>query len=256
MTDYQGLGVPGYYHPFLDSKTFGNNMIDAVRAAHRVGADLSNQWVAYGHSLGGLAAWAAADRASEYGQGLELMGTLAMAPSADMSGLADKAWDGTLTADQRVAMIFALQSLSWSHPDLDLDRYRRGYTAEHWDELLDCLPPNMDDILKVRSKMVNSDLKPATLADRDRLRDMLAQMATPQGKLSSPLLVVYGTQDTLVDLPWFERAISRACARGDQVQLEKSIGQGHSDLDSTYGLSWLRDRLTGQKIPNSCPGQP
>jgi pimeloyl-ACP methyl ester carboxylesterase len=256
MTDYQGLGVPGYYHPFLDSKTFGNNMIDAVRAAHRVGADLSNQWVAYGHSLGGLAAWAAADRASDYGQGLELMGTLAMAPSADMSGLADKAWDGTLTADQRVAMIFALQSLSWFHPDLDLDRYRRGYTAEHWDELLDCLPPNMDDILKVRSKIVNSDLKPATLADRDRLRDMLAQMATPQGKLSSPLLVVYGTQDTLVDLPWFERAISRACARGDQVQLEKSIGQGHSDLDSTYGLSWLRDRLTGQKIPNSCPGQP
>lgn len=256
MTDYQGLGVPGYYHPFLESKTFGNNMIDAVRAAHRVGADLSNQWVAYGHSLGGLAAWAAADRAPEYGQGLELMGTLAMAPSADMSGLADKAWDGTLTADQRVAMIFALQSLSWSHPDMDLDRYRRGYTAEHWDELLDCLPPNMDDILKVRAKMVNSDLKPATLADRDRLRDMLAQIATPQGKLESPLLVVYGTQDTLVDEAWFERAISRACARGDQIQLEKSIGQGHSDLDSTYGLSWLRDRLTGQKIPNSCPGQP
>jgi pimeloyl-ACP methyl ester carboxylesterase len=183
------------------------------------------------------------------------MGTLAMAPSADMSGLADKAWDGTLTADQRVAMIFALQSLSWSHPDLDLNQYRRGYTAEHWDELLDCLPPNMDDILKVRSKMSNADLKPATLADRDRLRDMLAAIATPQGKLTSPLLVVYGTQDTLVDLPWFERAISRACARGDQIQLEKSIGQGHSDLDSTYGLSWLRDRLTGQSIPNSCTGQ-
>jgi len=255
MTDYQGLGVPGYYHPFLDSKTFGNNMIDAVRAARRVGADLSDQWVAYGHSLGGLAAWAAADRASAYGQGLQLMGTLAMAPSADMSGLADKAWDGTLTADQRVAMIFALQSLSWSHPDMDLSQYRRGYTADHWDELLDCLPPNMDDILMVRSKMVNADLKPATLADRDQLRDMLAQMATPQGKLTSPLLVVYGTEDTLVDLQWFERAISRACARGDQVQLEKSIGQGHSDLDSTYGLSWLRDRLTGQTIPNSCTGQ-
>jgi pimeloyl-ACP methyl ester carboxylesterase len=255
MTDYQGLGVPGYYHPFLDSKTFGNNMIDAVRAARRVGADLSDVWVAYGHSLGGLAAWAAADRASEYGQGLQLMGTLAMAPSADMSGIADKAWDGTLTADQRVAMIFALQSLSWSHPDMDLNQYRRGYTAEHWDELLDCLPPNMDDILKVRSKMLNSDLKPATIADRDRLRDMLAQIATPQGKLSSPLLVVYGTEDTLVDEAWFERAISRACARGDQIQLEKSIGQGHSDLDSTYGLSWLRDRLTGQAIPNSCTGQ-
>jgi hypothetical protein len=84
---------------------------------------------------------------------------------------------------------------------------------------------------------------------------MLAEIATPQGKLTSPLMVVYGTQDTLVDEAWFERAISRACARGDQIQLEKSIGQGHSDLNSTYGLSWLRDRLTGQAIPNSCTGQ-
>lgn len=256
MTDYQGLGVPGYYHPFLDAKTFGNNMIDAVRAATRVGADISNQWVAFGHSLGGMAAWAAADRAGTYGQGLDLKGTLAMAPSADMAGLADAAWNGTLTADQRVAMVFVLQSLSWSHPELDLNRYRRGYTAENWDEILDCLPPNLDDILTVRRKMENSDLRPETPADRDYLRDLLAQMALPQNKLTTPLMVVYGTQDTLVDLPWFEQAIGRACAQGDVIQIEKSIGAGHSDLDSTYGLPWLRDRLAGEAIPNSCPGQP
>ena len=255
MTDYQGLGVPGYYHPFLDAKTFGNNMIDAVRAARRVGADLSTQWVAFGHSLGGMAAWAAADRAGIYGQGLDLMGSLAMAPAADMAGLADGAWNETLTADQRTALVFALQSLAWSHPDLDLDRYRRGYTAEHWDELLDCLPPNLDDLLTVRTKMLSSDLKPATPADRDRLHDLLAEMALPQNKLTTPLMVVYGTQDTLVDMSWFEQALNRACAQGDRVQIEKSIGQGHSDLDSTYGLPWLRDRLTGEAIPNSCPGQ-
>ncbi|WP_237571657.1 alpha/beta fold hydrolase [Mycolicibacterium lacusdiani] len=255
MTDYQGLGVAGYYHPFLDSKTFGNNMIDAVRAARRVGADLSTQWVAFGHSLGGMAAWAAADRAGVYGQGLDLMGTLSMAPAADMAGMADSAWNGTLTADQRVAMVFVLQTLKWSHPELDLDRYRRGYTAANWDALLDCLPPDIDDILRVRSKMQNSDLRPETPADRDRLRDLLAQMALPQNKLTTPMMVVYGTQDTLVDVAWFEQAVSRACAQGDHIQIEKSIGQGHSDLDSTYGLPWLRDRLTGQDIPNSCTGQ-
>jgi pimeloyl-ACP methyl ester carboxylesterase len=255
MTDYQGLGVPGYYHPFLDGETFGNNMIDAVRALRRVGADISTQWVAFGHSLGGMAAWAAADRAGEYGQGLELMGTLAMAPAADMAGLADAAWNGTMTDDQRVAMVFVLQSLAWSHPELDLDRYRRGYTAENWDRLLDCLPPDLNDILRVRSKMTNADLRPETPADRDRLRDLLAQMALPQHRLTTPMMVVYGTQDTLVDLPWFEQAVSEACAQGDHIQIEKSIGQGHSDLDSTYGLPWLRDRLSGQAIPNSCAGQ-
>lgn len=254
MTDYQGLGVPGYYHPFLDAKTFGFNMIDAVRASRRVGADLSSEWVGFGHSLGGMAAWAAADEAGNYGQGLDLKGTLVMAPAADMSGMADSAWNGTLTDDQRVALVFVLQSLSWSHPDLDLTRYRRGYTAEHWDELLDCLPPNLDDILKTRSKMTNADLKPETAADRDRLRDLLEQMALPLNKLTSPMMIVYGTQDTLVDLPWFEKAVSRACAQGDSIQIEKSIGQGHSDLDSTYGLPWLRDRLTGQTVPDSCTG--
>lgn len=255
MTDYQGLGVPGFYHPFLDSKTFGNNMIDAVRAARRVGADLSTQWVAFGHSLGGMAAWAAADRNGTYGQGLDLLGTLAMAPSADMAGMADAAWNETLTNDQRVALVFVLQSLAWSHPELDLNRYRRGYTAANWDALLDCLPPNLDDILTVRSKMQNSDLRPETPADRDYLRDLLAQMALPQNKLTTPLMVVYGTQDTLVDVSWFEQAITRACAQGDRIQIEKSIGQGHSDLDSSFGLNWLRDRLSGIEIPDSCAGQ-
>lgn len=252
MTDYQGLGVEGYYHPFLDSRTFGYNMIDAVRAARRVGADVSSQWLAFGHSLGGMAAWAAADMAGTYGQGLDLIGTLAMAPSADMSDLADAAWNGTLTSDQQVALVFVLQSLSWIYPDLDLDRYRSGWTAEHWDELLDCLPPDLDDIMRVRAKMTNADLKPATPQDRDRLREMLAQMALPQNRLTAPLMVVYGTEDTLVDLAGFERALSRACAQGDHIQIEKKIGQGHSDLDSAFGLPWLRDRLDGVPVPNSC----
>jgi hypothetical protein len=80
-------------------------------------------------------------------------------------------------------------------------------------------------------------------------------MALPQNKLTTPLMVVYGTQDTLVDMSWFEQALNRACAQGDRVQIEKSIGQGHSDLDSTYGRPWLRDRPPGEAIPNSCPGQ-
>jgi pimeloyl-ACP methyl ester carboxylesterase len=253
MTDYQGLGVQGYYHPFLDAKTFGYNMIDAVRAARRVGVDVSDRWVAFGHSLGGLAAWAAADEAGTYGKGLDLLGTLAMAPAADMSGMADAAQNGTLTADQRVALVFVLQSLSWSHPDLDLARYRSGYTAAHWDEILDCIPTNLDDIMRVRQQMTNADLKPETPADTARLRDLLEQIAVPQNRATGPLRVVYGTEDTLVDQPWFERALTRSCAQGDAIEIDKKIGQGHSDLDSAFGLSWLQDRLDGISVPNNCP---
>jgi pimeloyl-ACP methyl ester carboxylesterase len=254
MTDFQGIGVAEYRHPFLDAKTFGYNMIDAVRAARRVGADLSTQWVAFGHSLGGMAAWAAADLNDTYGQGLELRGTLAMAPASDMAGLADKAWTETLTADQRVAMVFVLQSLSWIHPDMDLDRYRRGATAEHWDQLLDCLPPDLGDIARVRKLMKNADLKPATEEDVARLRGWLAEMALPKNRITTPMAVVYGTQDALVDLPWVEGALARACAMGSRIQIEKKIGQGHSDLDSAFGLPWLIARFTDETVPNSCAG--
>ncbi|MEU0495624.1 alpha/beta fold hydrolase [Mycobacterium sp. NPDC006124] len=253
-TDYQGLGVPGYYHPFLDAKTFGNNMIDAVRAAERVGADVSNKWIAFGHSLGGMAAWAAADRAGVYGKGLNLLGTLSMAPAADMAGLADKAQDGTLTEEQRVAMVFVLQSLSWSHPDLDLNRYRSGYTAEHWDEILDCLPANLDDIGQTRSGMLASDLKPATQADTDRLRALLAAYALPQNRPTGPMRVVYGTEDTLVDAAWTEGALKKVCELGADVEIDKRIGQGHGDLDSAFGLPWMRDVLGGQTVVSSCLG--
>jgi pimeloyl-ACP methyl ester carboxylesterase len=254
VTDYQGTGLEGYHHPFLDSTTLGYNVIDSVRAARRVGADLSTQWVSFGHSMGGMAVWAAAEQASTYGQGLELMGTLSMAPAADMSGLADAAWNQTLTDDQRVTMVFVLQSLKWFHPEMDLDRFRSGATAQHWDELLDCLPPNFDDIAKARSLMTNADLRPRTLEDVDWLRARLEELALPKQKVESPMVVGYGTQDRLVNLEWFERALDRACAMGSHIQLQKGLGKGHADLDSGFGVPWLIARLSGEPAPNTCSG--
>jgi pimeloyl-ACP methyl ester carboxylesterase len=256
VTDFQGAGVKGYQHPFLDGKTYGYNVIDSVRAARRVGADLSDKWLAYGHSAGGLAVWAAAEQAPTYGQGLDLLGTVSMAPAADMAGLADAAWNGTLTDDQRITLVFALQSLKWFNPDMNLDNYRRGATAANWDELLDCIPPNFDDIARVRALMTNDDLKPATEADYLWLRDRLQALAVPQARIESPIIVGYGTQDTLVNEKWFEKALDRACAMGSPMEIRKGPGKGHADLDSGYTLPWLMDRLAGiTPPPDNCAGR-
>ncbi|WP_188490039.1 alpha/beta fold hydrolase [Williamsia phyllosphaerae] len=254
MPDYQGLGVPGYRHPFLDGATFGNNMIDAVRAAHNLDPAIGTRWAAFGHSLGGLAAWGAADRAGAYGQGLDLTGTLAMAPPADMSGLADAAQNGTLTADQRVALIFALQTLSWSNPGFDLDRYRTPSLAQKWDLLLDCTA-NLNEVLKAREAVTNADLKPDTPADTTRLRDLLEALAVPKNKITGPMLLMYGTKDTLVDYRWTDAAVKRACAQGDVIDIDKRMGQGHSDLESARGLPWIKDRIDGHTADNTCPGR-
>ncbi|MGK2852772.1 MAG: lipase family protein [Microbacteriaceae bacterium] len=256
VSDFQGAGVEGYQHPFLNAKTLGYNVIDSVRAARRLGVDTNPKWLAYGHSMGGLAVWSAAEQAPTYGEGLDLLGTASMAPAADMSGLADAAWNGTLTADQRVTLVFALQSLKWFNPEMNLDNYRRGATLEHWDELLDCIPPNFEDIERVRGLMTNDDLKPASYEDVVWLRERLEEIAVPQAPNTTPMVVAYGTLDQLVDETWFERALDRACAMGSYIEIRRGAGKGHADLDSGFTLPWLMDRLDGaEPPPNDCVGR-
>lgn len=251
-SDFQGSGVKGFAHPFLDAKTYGYNIIDSVRAVRRVGAEVSDKWMAYGHSAGGLAVWAATELAQDYGKDMNLLGSIAMAPAADMSGLADAAWDQTLTPEQRITMVWALQSLSWFHPEMNLDNFRSGATAANWDALLDCIPPNIEDIARVRALMTNADLKPRTYEDAVWLRDQLAARAVPSAqRIDTPMVVAYGTQDGLVQQGWFEKALTRACDMGSNLQIIKSPGKGHADLDFGFVLGWLNDRLWGVPAPPS-----
>ena len=107
--DYQGLGLDGQApHSAVDATTLGNTMIDAARAAHRVLPSSSTQWAAYGLGEGGLAAWAAAERAGTYGGGMTMVGAVALSPFADMSPLVDAAERGELSG------VVDLRNYIWS----------------------------------------------------------------------------------------------------------------------------------------------
>ncbi|MEH6793157.1 MAG: lipase family protein [Rhodococcus sp. (in: high G+C Gram-positive bacteria)] len=252
MTDYQGLGLGGSYHPYLDSKTFGYNMIDAVRAARNFMPTLSSRWAAYGVSLGGMAAWAASDRNAEYGGGLELVGTAAMVPVSDMSGLADAAANGTLTRAQYPLLMYALHTLAISHPEMNLDDYRSGLARERWDDFMECVPPKSDDVPGLLARLQASDLTPVSAEATDRLRGYLSDMALPQQRSTTPLLVMYGSEDDLILEPWTEKALQRACDSGDLVEYELHQGEGHGDLDSSRSLPWVKGMFAGQRPVDTC----
>ncbi|MCZ4518066.1 lipase [Rhodococcus ruber] len=252
MSDYQGLGLEGSYHPYLDSKTFGYNMIDAVRAARNFMPTLSSRWSAYGVSLGGMAAWAASDRNAEYGGGLELVGTAAMVPVSDMAGLADAAANETLTRAQYPLLMYALSSLAISHPEMNLDDYRSGFARERWDDLLQCVPPGSLDVPELQTRLGPADLKPVSQEATDRLRGYLSDMALPQQRSTTPLLVMYGSEDDLILQPWTEKALQRACDSGDVVEYELHQGEGHGNLDSSRSLPWVKGMFAGQRPVNTC----
>lgn len=249
MADYEGLGEPGK-HPYLDARTAGLNVIDSVRAARKAIPDVGEAWAAIGGSQGGGAVWAADEAASSYAPELDLVGVIALAPAADLSGLVDKAVSGTLTEDQRSAFLWALASLGRLHPDLDLDDYRRGNAAEHWDELAGCsLGPEQ----RARLPIGPDDLRPRSRAAAEIVRKLLAAWALPSGALSAPLFVAYGEKDTYIDPSWTTAALAKACTLGGTIQANLDPEGDHEAMNAGDPVAWIADRFAGKPATDDCP---
>ena len=253
VSDYQGLGLDGTYHPYLDARTVGNNLIDSVRAARKLVPNTSTRWASFGGSQGGQAAWAANELASSYGEGLDMVGSVSLVPAADITGLATAAADGTLTEDQKPLLQWVLVGLAKSHPDLDLDDYRRGVVKERWDELSACGGVLAADRTALAAQISDDDLRPATPQATAVLEGYLREMSLPTGPAAAPMLIVYGGKDTLISQAWTDAAIAAGCADGDTIQYVLQPNSGHADIDGAAAFGWLQDRFAGNEAVNFCP---
>lgn len=252
VPDYQGLGLGDTYHPYLDATTAGYNMIDAVRAARKLVPDASERWLAYGSSQGGQAAWAANDLAGEFGSGLELVGSVSLAPASDIAGLADSAANGQLTLEQATLMPWILWSIKRAHPQFDLDDYRRGIVQERWDVFTACDGPAVEERNVLAKTITADDLRPADARATDVLRGYLQRMSVPLGPSAAPMLVLFGTDDRVVPAAWTSEAIARACAVGAVEESYLAAGRGHDDIDPSIALAWMRDRFRGVTPVDMC----
>jgi S-formylglutathione hydrolase FrmB len=200
---------------------------------------------------GGQAAWASNEVADSYGDGLKLIGTVALSPTADVEGLADAAAAGTLDTQQALLYITYLDALQKEYPgDVHLDDYRRGIVASHWDLLLSCGNDQTAARASIAAQITPDDLRPATPDALTTLRGYLLKTNLPQGPTLAPMLVVYGTGDPFTRAEWTQRALDRACAMGDTIAIESG---SPPNVDPTAALRWIADRFAGTPAPNDCP---
>jgi hypothetical protein len=88
-TDYEGLGTAGV-HPYLIGASEGRSVLDAARAARRIGsAGANRRLVLWGHSQGGQASLFAGQMAPTYAPELQLVATAAAAPAGELRELLD-----------------------------------------------------------------------------------------------------------------------------------------------------------------------
>jgi alpha-beta hydrolase superfamily lysophospholipase len=250
VADYQGLGLAGTYHPYLDSRTAGYNLIDSVRAARKLVPDTSDRWLALGVSQGGQAAWAANELQRDYGKGLTLVGAVSLAPPLDLTPFADAAAAGQLTTDQKAALQLILAALKNAHPDLNLDNYRHGMVAAKWDVLSGCDVSDADRS-KILDQIPADNLRPSSPDDVAALRAYLEKMSLPQSTTLAPMLVIYGGKDELTPSAWTDRALQKACAMGDVIDIQMQPNAGH-DLDVTTTLAWIASRFKDEPVHNGC----
>lgn len=252
LADYQGLGAPGV-HPYTDSRTAALNMIDAVRALRRTFPDVSNRFAAVGGSQGGGAAWAVDEQAADYAPDLDLVGAVAFVPSADVTGIVDKAQAGTMTSDQQLAFFGIVESLARLHGDVNRDDFRRGTAAAHWDSLTACSGPLAAERDGAAKQLQPADSTPANPEAAQRVRQLLSGWAVGNRKLAAPLLVVYAGKDTFIDPDWTTGAVARACALGGNVEADLQPDKGHGDVDVVARVQWLADRFAGTPTTGNCP---
>lgn len=251
LPDYGGLGAPGI-HRYLDSRTAGFAMIDAVRALRSTFPNVSKRWAAFGTSQGGGAAWAAAEYAGEYAPELDMVGAVAVVPAADITGIVDLAAAKKLTDEQVPLFQWLLASIARIYPNFDIDAFRRGVAAENWELLTACSGSAARERAAVARKVRPADLAPDTGAVADELRTILQRWELPQRRLSAPLSVVYGARDAYIDPAWTAHAIERACELGGSVIWREDPESGHTNTDASDQVRWVTERFAGDPAPSHC----
>lgn len=252
VSDFEGLGTPDP-HPYLQPDTAAYNVIDAVRAARNVVPETSTRWASLGLSQGGQASWAAAEKAGEYGDGLEFVGAANLSPAADISPIITSGKEVNLSLPQQLLIPYVLEGLSLTHPDLERTDYVHGAFADNYDLLSSCLAARTTEKLGLVGKVTPADTRPATAAAADRIHSWLSDIALPRQQASGPLYVVVGAEDNLILPEWTEAAVARACSDGDVIEFLSRPGEGHANGNAVPGaVSWIVDRFAGVPAPNTC----
>ena len=263
MTDYQGLGTPGL-HTYVGRVPQADAMLDAARAAKKL-PDTSlkpdGPLAFWGYSQGGGAAAAAAELASSYAPELNVVGTYAGAPPADLKELFPYA-DGSVLVG---AVGYALNSVITAYP-------------EHAEAIRSKLTPRGEDMLfkvadqcvaETLAKFMFRHLQPYFTEDINQLvneepfSSLFDEQRLGRFKPNAPVMILSNRFDPLV--PWTgANQLGRDwCAQGADVEfwtneeppfLNKAIINHALPMlvDGERAMQWVADRFNGVPTTPNC----
>ncbi|MEU1486384.1 lipase family protein [Streptomyces sp. NPDC005752] len=271
VTDYAGLGATDRLHTYVDRVDEGHALLDAARAARSVdGASITpaSKVGLYGYSQGGGASASAAELQSTYAPDVNLAGTYAGAPPADLTEVM-KGIDGSALAG---ALGWSINGFAQSDPSLKaiVDAHTNDVgKAALKDTSTMCVGDAILGYGFANSKKWTANGKSLAdvIAAEPKLQAMLAQQRLGNLKPTAPVRLATGVQDDIVPHKQAKQLAVDWCRKGGDVTYEAvrlpnlgdKIMTNHLApllTDQGSAISWLTDRLSGKKAVSNCWSMP
>ena len=246
--DYAGLGVgtdadgKKIVHQYAAHAAQANDIVFAVEAARTAFPELSHKFVVMGHSQGGGAAWAVAERqAREPVDGY--LGSIAIAPMTNIL---------KLDADNPgipLMVTYAATAMQDIYPDYDA---RDLFTEKGWENnQLDYkigvfLGAFVDLMLGYQALKDNWHENPY-------LQQFITETAVGGKKVSGPLFIIQGGADPIMQPDVTTKAVERTAVASPDTSIQYALIPGLSHNPVMYGsqwlcLDWIKERFQGVDI--------
>ncbi|TCJ97546.1 lipase family protein [Nocardia alba] len=236
VTDYIGLGTPGI-HTYANRFESAYAVLDGARAANAIaGVGSDTPVVFWGYSQGGGATAAAAELLPEYAPELNLKGTWAGGPVADLTEILNRI-DGALIGG---AIAYGINGMLARYPDLQraVDRV----TTPEGRAMMATLSNTCvaDLILRYPFQRTNAwtiDGRSLSehLINMPEAAPVLAELRLGSRKPTTPVLITSGRNDDTVPYGQAHRLAEEWCGQGATV---------------TFRTNELPPILSGATIPN------
>lgn len=243
-------------HPYLIGEGEARSTLDAVRAARQLpDLSLAPQTVVWGHSQGGHAALWTTILAPNYAPDVEITGTVAIAPAADLVTLLEMHG-----GDAIVSPIGAYLANAYStfYPDVSYDEAVPKEAREIGRELARRCPfdPQDAQVLGALIEQLGGEsllVIPPTKALASRLGENI-----PVGPFTTPVVIAQGLDDNIVFPAATDAWVAARCAAGVTLEYWRLPGQDHSSIvmsDSplaTSLISWSKARFANEPPVDAC----
>ncbi|MGA5544894.1 lipase family protein [Mycobacterium sp. NPDC051198] len=263
MTDYQGLGTDSM-HTYVNRLAEGHAVLDAARAAMKLpetSLDPHGPVAFWGYSQGGGATASAAELASAYAPELNIVGTYAGAPPADLKELLPYA-DGSALVG---VVGYALNGVIAAYPEA-ADAIRSKLTQRGKDMLesvsRQCVGQTIVDFaFRHLQPYFNEDI--TKLVNEEPFSSLFDLQKLGRFKPNAPVLINSNRYDPLV--PWTAaNQLGRDwCAQGADVEFRTNeeppflnkLVINHALpmlVDGEPAMQWIAARFNGEPTTPNC----